>query len=482
MSPSTRWAALTRSGLLIVALALGSVAVPGIANAAPPANDDFDGATVVGSLPFTTTTSTVEATSAADDPYSCYYVSSNSVWFAFTPATDMTIRADTSGSNYTTVLSGYTGSRGALQQVSDACNSNGPNSSINFRVSAGTTYYFMVSSYSYYGGSLTFSVNAVVPPENDNFANAMAITGVPFTNHVDTTAATMEPNEQTYTCDYVSHSVWYAFTPTETMSLTARVNQYNKIITVFTGSSLANLTQVGCNAYGDPLPFRAVAGQTYYFQVGTRYGSGTTLDFSLAPSPPINASFYYYPSNPSSYDTVSFYSNIYDPVYAPITSVQWQFGDGTTGTGSYPQHRYSVDGDYTVRMDVATADGRTGSATRVVQVRTHDVSIDRFLVPESATAGQTRSLSVYVKNIRYDENVTVTLYRGGVSGFTQVGSLTQYVAARPNRTTLFTFNYTFTPDDAALGQVTFKAEATLVNANDALPSNNTVISTPTTVH
>jgi hypothetical protein len=31
-------------------------------------------------------------------------------------------------------------------------------------------------------------------------------------------------------------------------------------------------------------------------------------------------------------------------------------------------------------------------------MRTHDVSIDRFLVPESAAAGQMRSLSVYVKN------------------------------------------------------------------------------------
>jgi ribosomal protein S28E/S33 len=291
----------------------------------------------------------------------------------------------------------------------------------------------------------------------------------------------MEANEPTYTCGSVANSVWYAFTPSETMSITARVNQWDSILTVFTGSSLTNLTQVDCSIYQSPIPFQAVAGQTYYFQVGVRYGVGMTIDFSLALSPPLSASFYYWPSDPSSYDTISFHNNTYDPVDAPIASVQWQFGDGTTSTDCCPEHRYSVDGDYTARMDVTTIDGRTGSATRVVQVRTHDVSIDRFLVPESATVGQTRSLSVYVKNTRYSENVIVILSRGGVSGFTQVGSLTQYVAARPNRTTQFTFNYTFTPDDAALGRVTFKAEAVLVTGYDALPADNTVISTPTRV-
>lgn len=63
-----------------------------------------------------------------------------------------------------------------------------------------------------------------------------------------------------------------------------------------------------------------------------------------------------------------------------------------------------------------------------------------------------------------------------------VGSLTQFVAARPsNRTTEFPFNYTFTADDAAVGKVTFKAVAVLVYARDALPADNQAIGAPTRV-
>ena len=61
--------------------------------AAPPANDDFNSATVIGALPFTTIQDTSEATAAADDPIDCY--NNGSVWYSFTPATDMLIIADT---------------------------------------------------------------------------------------------------------------------------------------------------------------------------------------------------------------------------------------------------------------------------------------------------------------------------------------------------------------------------------------------------
>jgi hypothetical protein len=49
------------------------------------------------------------------------------------------------------------------------------------------------------------------------------------------------------------------------------------------------------------------------------------------------------------------------------------------------------------------------------------------------------------------------------------------------RTTAYTFNYTFTNADAAVGKVTFKAVATIVDARDAQPADNTAIAVPTTV-
>ena len=107
---------------VIVAVALAAtLVVPGVSATStvfqpqppgPPANDDFDNAIVVNELPYSATEDTTGATAAFDDPTTC--ANNGSVWFAFTPAASMQIVANTFGSNYDTVLSVYTGSRGAL--------------------------------------------------------------------------------------------------------------------------------------------------------------------------------------------------------------------------------------------------------------------------------------------------------------------------------------------------------------------------------
>jgi hypothetical protein len=132
-----------------------------VAMAAPPSNDDFANAIVAG-IPFTNMQSTVEATTAADDP-NCAG-NGPTVWYRFTPTTNARINANTFGSNYDTTLSVYTGSRGALTQL--ACNDDtgSVQSSVSLDVVAGTTYHFMVGAFnSGPGGSLVFSLD-VAPP------------------------------------------------------------------------------------------------------------------------------------------------------------------------------------------------------------------------------------------------------------------------------------------------------------------------------
>jgi len=52
----------------------------------------------------------------------------------------------------------------------------------------------------------------------------------------------------------------------------------------------------------------------------------------------------------------------------PSTSVTWDFGDGTTGTGDSVTHIYNNVGSYLVKMDVIMAGGCIGTETKLVSV------------------------------------------------------------------------------------------------------------------
>jgi hypothetical protein len=155
---------LRRTALLLLAVPALLLLAASPAIAQPPANDDFDSATVVPGLPFTDQVNTTEATTAADDP-DCFGQGAT-VWYSFTPTTDLRVDANTLGSDYDTTLSVYTGTPGALTQI--ACNDDvagSLQSRVRFDATAGETYFFMVGSFGGGpGGNLTFNLD-VAPPQ-----------------------------------------------------------------------------------------------------------------------------------------------------------------------------------------------------------------------------------------------------------------------------------------------------------------------------
>jgi hypothetical protein len=215
------------------------------------------------------------------------------------------------------------------------------------------------------------------------------------------------------------------------------------------------------------------------------FGSGGAVQFSLDVAPAPAAGFTFSPGDPSVFDTIQFTDLSSDPAGLGFQEYRWSFGDGTTGEGCCPTHRYAADGDYTVRLTVRTPDGRQATARQMVQVRTHDVAVTRLATPASARAGQTRQITVEVRNVCYPETVEVQLLRlipGTSDAFEVVGTLTQAVPVRADgRPTSFAFSYTFTGDDAAAGQVTFKAVAVLIGARDAQPADNEAVAPPVRV-
>jgi hypothetical protein len=130
----------------------------------PPPNDDIGSPALVTGVPFTWVQNTLNASAAPDDPF-CFGQAAT-VWFAFTPATNMRVEVNTFGSDYDTTLSAYTGARGALGQL--ACNDNAsssPQSRIRFDAVAGVTYLFMVSAaFGSPGGHLILNVVPGPPP------------------------------------------------------------------------------------------------------------------------------------------------------------------------------------------------------------------------------------------------------------------------------------------------------------------------------
>jgi len=87
---------------------------------------------------------------------------------------------------------------------------------------------------------------------------------------------------------------------------------------------------------------------------------------------------------------------------------------------------------------------------------------------------------VSIKNTRYPETVQVQLQKsvpGNFFPFQTVGTLQQLVIPKGgNKSTDFDFSYTFTPDDAAIGKVTFLAQVDLGSARDAFAGDNAATS------
>ena len=333
----------------------------------------------------------------------------------------------------------------------------------------------------------------VPEPVNDDFAKAIDVSGIPFTDYTTTEGATLESGELPPGCAYEpTGSIWYAFTPSESGSVMAQIQGawFDTYLGIYIGTSLHNLTEIGsrCDYYDNRVAFQASAGVTYYIQIGGRWGQAGPLEFRLVSTPPPEVYIWYNPWAPSIYSTVQFYVDCWDPAYigCDTDTYAWDLGDGTTATGCCPTHNYEADGDYTVELVAATYDGRTGSTSQTVQVQTHDVAITEFRTPKRAEAGETARIVVGLSNQGlYNENVYLYLYKsvpGEYWYWEWIGDAHGQVPAhKANRTVDFEFAYTFTDEDATAKTVTFRAEANLNNWPDALPGDNEALSLPTLI-
>lgn len=453
----------------------------------PPTNDDFESSRPIEVFPFTDTVDISNATLETGEPAGCQqgYPYQKSVWYAITPESSgaLTFSAvglgDVELSAHTLAGSGL----GGLTPLQ--CRYQ---SSLTFPVSAGQTYYLLARTTVSTSGSLELSGSLTLPPANDLFAEATSIQMIPFSDVTSNAASTTEPNEPA--CPDGGHgSVWYSVEPSATGSLSVRATSSfgaGPVVGVYQGADVASLTQRGCasDSSAATVTFPAIAGSTYLIQVGARFYP-VDIQVDVFPTPAPVADFWWGPENANVFTSISFADTSSDPGGVGFGPAHWTFGDGSSAVGSNVNHTYSEDGDFTVSMTTTTQDGRSATTSKVVPVRTHDIGIVKFSVPTSARAGQTRTITVGVGNRRYAEVGVVTVWKGAFPNqqvVAQLEGVTIPVQAA-GKTTNFSFNYTFTAQDVAVGKVTFGAAVGIWIAGipDAYPADNAVIATPTRV-
>jgi M6 family metalloprotease-like protein len=361
----------TAAGTLTVNVAPAATTAP---------NDAFADAVVADALPFTrasldTRQATIEATETAS---TCGGIG-KTVWFRYTAPANGTLIADTTGSDYDTVLAVRRGTAlGALTQV--ACNDDidgaagNRRSRVEFAVEAGQTYQFQVGSYfdgqnPSVGGTLTFSLTAVVlAPVNDAFAQATVATAPPFTRTLDTDGAGSEAGEPAPSCASIGRSVWFRYTPAANATLVADTigSDFDTVLAVHRGTALGALNEVACNDDIDRAAnnlrsraeFAVTAGQTYYVQVGgfrredgTIGSGGLTFTLSGAAQTAPNNAF----ASATAVNALPFSVTGLDTRAATFQTGE-PVPDCTDGIGRTVWFRYAPAADATLSIDTAGSD------------------------------------------------------------------------------------------------------------------------------
>lgn len=131
---------------------------------------------------------------------------------------------------------------------------------------------------------------------------------------------------------------------------------------------------------------------------------------SFVDSYELEADFDYSPRNPEVDETVTFESES----TGDIEEWNWDFGDGSTGSGETVQHSFDNSGEYAVELEVSDGE-TTADETRIVDVGDTDsdgqCSIDVGNIdvsPDRIQPGEDATVSITVENSGDAQDITVT--------------------------------------------------------------------------
>jgi hypothetical protein len=274
-----RWTLLT----LAVAAA---VALTGAATAgAAPGNDDFANASALSGASGAASGTTVDATDEAGEPGSGL----GGVWYTWTAPSSGAVQFDTcANADFDTVIDVFSGGP-LLASLSPVASNDdalcGPKQSLaGFRADAGTTYWIRVSGFNGSRGTFTLSW---IDRAYDDFAAARGLSGASGSIGDSTAGATDEQDEPAPGRLGVWYS-WVAPGAGDATFETCAGAEFDTVLDVYTGASLATLTPVAgndddCPGHLSRVTFSAASGERYWIRVGGFGGAwgAFTLDWSF---------------------------------------------------------------------------------------------------------------------------------------------------------------------------------------------------------
>lgn len=241
------------------------------------ANDDFADRTRITGFPLTVTGTNIHATVEGGEPMHERY-SRHSLWWSWRPDTTRAVRVTSEGSTFLAVATVYRQDPVlGLQRIAGAVGGDEGNpADFTFLAVQGQDYELAIDGYADETGKAVLNLLPGVPPPNDNFANAIELSGFTVTAQGTNLTATWELGEwlplqiePQQTDATGGQTVWWSWiAPTNGyLSLSTEGSDFDSVFAVYTGSTLETLARV---AIGFDQP--GFTTQAYFpVQQGTRY-------------------------------------------------------------------------------------------------------------------------------------------------------------------------------------------------------------------
>jgi PKD repeat protein len=198
---------------------------------------------------------------------------------------------------------------------------------------------------------------------------------------------------------------------------------------------------------------------------GNRGSTSQTVSVSEGDSP--TASFVYSPTNPAENENIYFNASESEDPDGDIVSFDWDFGDGTSGTGKTVTHQYGSSGSYTVLLKVTDDDGNIDTASQTVSVGDNQNPVASFFFTPSNPVvnqviqfnatdsndpdgtieeyqwemGDGTTLYGYIITYQYSSSGTYTVYLRVTDNSDNTGSTSQPITVSDNQSPTASFVY-----------------------------------------